>query len=1743
MNDWYNDFLKTHKESKFIKAKRILKAILREELTAGEYSELKAEVEQAVSTGDYTELEDKVDEIKSSHASGSVKAHASGGMISRTARRYAKQVLRHLKKIAKASHGRLGVHTLTELMNEGKAKTDFARAVIERAMINGITPAQAAKELMEQRGEARMMAEVNERFNNELQQQIDGNLPEGHIYQLGMPSDVLLSTGMANAPIEMSAQRLSDKATKFGHDFNLSEIKGLVEALQHPLAVFSYGDKGKAQNVVVEIQHEGKNFIVGISIRPTVNGNVLDINSIRNVFPKDNAEWLNWISQDKALYMDKGKIQTLIDQQRTNLADVEYLDLDSIQSKIKNFKNPSVGSSSPSFMTTYHGTSHVQLMEGSDGTVYGWCEIERDAEGNVVARHIYLNDEVLNANTMVHELGHLWLNLLSEINPKLYEHGLGLAKQHPLFAELKASDEYGSLSDDEIADEVLARMIGDSFDLLAEYTESKEDRDRVNTSQLSDVIGRLRKFFKKMFGEIRSAFGKKWTDEEIEELRLSDFAKMALKDIISGKTVEEWAARTIGGETLDRVERIDRELNDKEMQITPEKVRMAAAAANKLLVSNVGTNVSAMTQFVKYWNNVFRMLFKGNVKKARRAITIENSDGDLPILMLYQAMNEYRRSIGEDEIDMHECPYYDWEGMETAVRNKQTKATEDLVKGSLIPKTEAAIAALSELKDKSGRKIGKKKAAELLDVYLMSHSAVERKSKGKNIRTGESTFEEGLLNWIKNIEGFEGVDGIESLVDAVLAAKESNEDINKSIDELWDSIRSITSYYRTLMFDHGCITAELRNEWENDYYVPNKGVMKNEDIDLDDTDEYMYMSWLQANETRRTDNSSRTLTTSSKGGKSLGTGCLENLFKQMNAAIAHVTVNDYRKDLFYDLAENKEFGEASGLFKIEEGGKAKLHAKNSGEAARLRTVVVHNGELYTIVWGSDEEGADNRHGNLLIADAVNGNRLRIRDGFFSGIAKFTKVVQSLCYTTWRVGFFMGELFRQYCTRSMSIFINEAEKGFIHIPLAVLKSLYDFVNIPSFAKRQITLWVSAMANATTSQIQQKMPYFEEFQENAGNAGFTTSDMYEDYNALKNLARGLEESSRTGETKASMMKALRASYRVLTAWQKAQDVTNRYIVYEKCRKEGMSARDAARMSRNVGPNFLKTGRGGYGACIPIQLGLFYNATIQGIKNMFKKYYSGDSFAGTNLTGQQRASRITAGAMMQASVLLMGYCLATGVFYGGGDDDDRWRQSLDRGDELFFNNTLHNFMTEGNGYWLSKFVSIPEEWRMLYSVGAFISQQQHGMITKSECARRIVRAVVEGAIPFNNTVKSFLYGATDYVYNKYNGTGLNTQSMMANAVRNGMMDDISVIAEPSKILFSGEMKQTYDGGDRRDNNRLPSYLSKIVDPHKQVSGNVELFLIKQFGTDVALDVTPVAEGALQVFDGVYGLFASHDSPVAEELDKYATDAYSKMTFENIRKMRGMVKEVKERANALDAIANEKWHLADDDERRIYKTLTGTSLINSDGSSKKESNDYSYTTQARIARKKKLEYYVDMDEALKQIQDPETFKNVMWEEYQNWVQEKKPRATTGMKKEFNTQQKIDDYTMAYKMAMWQIKQDRKELGGEPGSLELALIAKFEAKRLKDLAKWSDDAAKRALIYKLNEHDFDANFNNFFKKQAKGAELTEADDPEFELVGNDAMRVYAEANKDYALEFEASRNRLIDEHMKMVKYRDSRKK
>lgn len=178
--------------------------------------------------------------------------------------------------------------------------------------------------------------QTNDRFNDELQQQIDGTLPEGHIYQLGRPGEILLSAGFPDMPIEMSATRLAEKSQQKNHPFDISAVRDLVKNMNDPIAVFKYGNNAK--NVIIGIEYGGKQFLVGVHFNQSRHG--VEVNDIRGIFPKDNSKWLNWISQGKADYLNKEEIQALIDKQRTNLAEVEYLDLDSVTKIIQNFDNP-----------------------------------------------------------------------------------------------------------------------------------------------------------------------------------------------------------------------------------------------------------------------------------------------------------------------------------------------------------------------------------------------------------------------------------------------------------------------------------------------------------------------------------------------------------------------------------------------------------------------------------------------------------------------------------------------------------------------------------------------------------------------------------------------------------------------------------------------------------------------------------------------------------------------------------------------------------------------------------------------------------------------------------------------------------------------------------------------------------------------------------------------------------------------------------------------------------------------------------------------------------------------------------------------------------------------------------------------------------------------------------------------------------------------------------------------------------
>ena len=169
----------------------------------------------------------------------------------------------------------------------------------------------------------RSIKDINDRFNEELQQQIDGTLPKGHVYSLGMPNDILRSAGLPNLPIEMSAERLAGKSQQANHPFELSETESLPTAIQHPIAIFDSTKKDGSSVILTELKHGDSNFVAVLGVRRSDKQRKIDVevNSIRSLYPKTHIQgiidWFN--SKDNLLrWVDKEKALNFISTQEPN---------------------------------------------------------------------------------------------------------------------------------------------------------------------------------------------------------------------------------------------------------------------------------------------------------------------------------------------------------------------------------------------------------------------------------------------------------------------------------------------------------------------------------------------------------------------------------------------------------------------------------------------------------------------------------------------------------------------------------------------------------------------------------------------------------------------------------------------------------------------------------------------------------------------------------------------------------------------------------------------------------------------------------------------------------------------------------------------------------------------------------------------------------------------------------------------------------------------------------------------------------------------------------------------------------------------------------------------------------------------------------------------------------------------------------------------------------------------------------
>ena len=415
----------------------------------------------------------------------------------------------------------------------------------------------------------RSIKDINDRFNEELQQQIDGTLPKGHVYSLGMPNDILRSAGLPNLPIEMSAEMLKNKSSanyRQHHPFDISSIKDLPRAIQNPIAVFNNpNNDGKV--LLTELQYNGVNHIVAIKVRSERKSNnvEIDVNSVSTVFPKDRIEKIvEWLldkeNQGRKAYLNKEKVLTWLSDNETITRSKGYNTKD-IAKVIKDFDNPTLSGEKnerarlksskrkargatteklEELVTLLKKTGFADVKTGEDfynalaEISYRYSRPNGTVLGFVKGNTIYLNPDEVSLNTPIHEFGHLWVSQVKGHFPELWEKGKELFLESDYLRKVQADPNYQHLDLDGQIDEAMARAIGDR---------GEQELDKTLLEKILDWIAEV-------WEKIGGVFGiDNLTSEQISNLTLQDFTDMATSELLSGQNLTERVNGNRGGAT------------------------------------------------------------------------------------------------------------------------------------------------------------------------------------------------------------------------------------------------------------------------------------------------------------------------------------------------------------------------------------------------------------------------------------------------------------------------------------------------------------------------------------------------------------------------------------------------------------------------------------------------------------------------------------------------------------------------------------------------------------------------------------------------------------------------------------------------------------------------------------------------------------------------------------------------------------------------------------------------------------------------------------------------------------------------------------------------------------------------------------------------------------------------------------------------------------------------------------------
>lgn len=187
------------------------------------------------------------------------------------------------------------------------------------------------------------LQEVNERFNEQLDNYIQGKLKKSEVIHLGNASGILASF-VPRIPIILKQSILS-KASYKKHDVDIIELLDMPKHISSPIFIFQKNQH--SIGALTEMKdRQGRNIFVAIEFNTSLQSgrNVLEVNDIRSIHGRDIENVLDPILENKSLvYVDKTKALNWFSSASSNYQqEITNSKLSDATKVIKEFENPNI---------------------------------------------------------------------------------------------------------------------------------------------------------------------------------------------------------------------------------------------------------------------------------------------------------------------------------------------------------------------------------------------------------------------------------------------------------------------------------------------------------------------------------------------------------------------------------------------------------------------------------------------------------------------------------------------------------------------------------------------------------------------------------------------------------------------------------------------------------------------------------------------------------------------------------------------------------------------------------------------------------------------------------------------------------------------------------------------------------------------------------------------------------------------------------------------------------------------------------------------------------------------------------------------------------------------------------------------------------------------------------------------------------------------------------------------------------